>query len=123
MLALDKLVKAVGDLIESGVSALGLGPGWVTLVQLVAACLVIVGFMSLLGVVSLLAYVGLSLILMGPMEHAGLALANSLASMINIVLLLIWLRRRIGKIDWARILKSLIQVAVASIVMGWAASC
>jgi putative peptidoglycan lipid II flippase len=75
-----------------------------------------------MGVVSLLAYVGLSLILMGPMEHAGLALANSLASMINIVLLLIWLRRRIGKIDWTRILKSLIQVAVASIVMGWAAS-
>jgi NADH-quinone oxidoreductase subunit H len=48
MLELDKLVKAVGDLIDSGVSALGLGPGWVTLVQMVVACLVIVGFMSLL---------------------------------------------------------------------------
>ncbi len=74
-----------------------------------------------MGVVSLFAYVGLSLVLMGPMEHAGLALANSLASMINVSLLLVCLRRRIGDIDWARILRSLIQVAVASIAMGWVA--
>ncbi len=74
-----------------------------------------------MGVVSLLANVGLSLILMGPLKHAGLALANSLASMINVCLLLVWLRRGIGEIDWARTIRSLIQVAVASIVMGWVA--
>jgi putative peptidoglycan lipid II flippase len=76
-----------------------------------------------IAVVSLLANVGLSLVLMGPLKHVGLALANSLASMINVCLLLVWLRRkRIGEIDCVRILKSLIQVAVASIVMGWVAS-
>lgn len=74
-----------------------------------------------MAVVSLLANVGLSLVLMGPLKHAGLALANSLASMINVCLLLVWLRRGIGEIDWARIIRSLIQVAVASIVMGWVA--
>jgi peptidoglycan biosynthesis protein MviN/MurJ (putative lipid II flippase) len=41
--------------------------------------------------------------------------------MINVCLLLVCLRRRIGEIDWARILRSLIQVVVASIVMGWVA--
>jgi putative peptidoglycan lipid II flippase len=74
-----------------------------------------------MGIVSLFAYVGLSLVLMGPMKHAGLALANSLASVINVFLLLVCLRRRIGEIDWARIFRSLIQVAVASIAMGWVA--
>lgn len=72
-----------------------------------------------MAVVSLFANVVLSLILMGPLEHAGLALANSVASMINVCLLLVWLRRRIGEIDWARMLRSLIQVAVASTAMGW----
>jgi putative peptidoglycan lipid II flippase len=75
-----------------------------------------------MAVVSLFANVGLSLFLMGPMKHAGLALANSLASMIYVSLLLVWLRRRIGKIDWAGILRSLIQVALASAIMGWVAS-
>ena len=72
-----------------------------------------------MAVVSLFANVGLSLILMVSLKHAGLALANSLASMIHVSLLLVWLRRRIGDIDWARTLKSLIQVAVASTAMGW----
>ncbi len=58
---------------------------------------------------------------MGPLKHAGLALANSLASMINVCLLLVWLRRGIGEIDWPRTIRSLIQVVVASIVMGWVA--
>jgi len=74
-----------------------------------------------IAIVSFLAHVGLSLILMGPLKHAGLALANSLASMINVLLLLIWLRKRIGGIDWARILRSLVQVVVASGLMGWVA--
>ena len=74
-----------------------------------------------MAAVSLFANVGLSLILMGPMKHAGLALANSLASMIYVSLLLVWLRRKIGDIDWARILRSLIQIAVASAATGWVA--
>jgi putative peptidoglycan lipid II flippase len=74
-----------------------------------------------MAVVALFANVGLSLILMGPMRHAGLALANSLASMIYVSLLLVWLRRKIGEIDWARIMRSLIQIAVASAATGWVA--
>jgi len=75
-----------------------------------------------IAVVSLLANVALSLILMVPLKHGGLALANSLASMVNVSLLLVWLRKRIGGIDWGRILRSLVQVAVASAAMGWVAS-
>ncbi len=74
-----------------------------------------------IAIVSLLANVGLSLILMGPMKHAGLALANSLASMANACLLLVWARKRIGELDWGKILRSVIQVAMASTVMGWIA--
>ncbi len=75
-----------------------------------------------MAVVSLFANAGLSLILMVPLKHAGLALANSLASMTYVSLLLIWLRRSIGEIDWARILRSLTQVVFASAIMGWVAS-
>jgi putative peptidoglycan lipid II flippase len=74
-----------------------------------------------IAVVSLLANVALSLILMGPLKHGGLALANSLASMVNFLLLFVWLRKRIGEIHWAKVLRSLLQVGVASTVMGWAA--
>lgn len=47
MLELDKLVKLIGDGIEAVVSALGLGPTWVTLVQLIVAALVVVIFAAL----------------------------------------------------------------------------
>ena len=73
------------------------------------------------AVVSLLANVALSLIFMGPLKHGGLALANSLASIVNFLLLFIWLRKRIGEIHWAKVLRSLLQVGVASTVMGGAA--
>jgi putative peptidoglycan lipid II flippase len=74
-----------------------------------------------IAVVSLLGNAALSLILMGPLKHGGLALANSLASMVNFLLLFVWLRKRIGEIHWAKILNSLFQVGVASTVMGWVA--
>jgi putative peptidoglycan lipid II flippase len=75
-----------------------------------------------MAVISLCANVGLSLVLMVPLKYVGLALANSLASMIHVSLLVIWLRKRIGEIDWGGIFKSLSQVAVASAVMGGVAS-
>ena len=46
MFELDKLVKVVGELISSGVEAIGLGPTWATLVQLVVAAIVVVSFVS-----------------------------------------------------------------------------
>lgn len=48
MLELNGLVKAIGELIEKGVAAVGLGPGWVTLVQLLVAAIVVVSFAAIL---------------------------------------------------------------------------
>ncbi len=59
-----------------------------------------------------------SLVLMGPMKHSGLALANSLAASVNFVLLFYFLRRRLGRVDARRILISFIKISLASAVMG-----
>jgi len=52
------------------------------------------------------------------LAHGGLALANSLAAMLNISMLTIQLRKKIGRIDARRILTSLIKIIPTSIVMG-----
>jgi putative peptidoglycan lipid II flippase len=57
-------------------------------------------------------------ILWTPLAHGGLALAASLASMLNISLLTIQLRKKIGRIDARRILTSLLKIIPTSIVMG-----
>ena len=71
--------------------------------------------------VSLVAFVAnvvLSLLLMGPMLHAGLALANSAAAVLNLCLLLILFRKKAGPcgLAWAR--DSGIKVVASSCVMG-----
>ena len=48
MFELDKLVSAIGVLIADGVTALGLGSGWVTVAQASAAGMVLIGFSSVL---------------------------------------------------------------------------
>jgi putative peptidoglycan lipid II flippase len=60
----------------------------------------------------------LSLILMPFLKHAGLALAASLASILNLGLLIWQFQRRLGLVDWHRILRSHGRVLVASVVMG-----
>jgi putative peptidoglycan lipid II flippase len=70
------------------------------------------------GVVSLVANVVLSLLLMGPMLHGGLALATSLASTINLTLLILALRRRLGRIGARGILESVFRSMVCAAVMG-----
>jgi len=60
----------------------------------------------------------LSLILMGPLRHSGLALANSLASAINFFLLSFFLRRKLLRIDARKIMRSFFQVALSSLFMG-----
>jgi len=57
-------------------------------------------------------------ILWTPLDHGGLALATSLASMLNIILLTIQLRKKIGRIDARRILVSLLKIVPASFAMG-----
>jgi len=57
-------------------------------------------------------------ILWTPLQHGGLALAASIASMLNISLLTIQLRKKIGRIDASRILRSLAKIVPSSLVIG-----
>lgn len=59
-----------------------------------------------------------SLLLMGPLGHGGLALANSLAASLTLFFLTSILRKRLGRIDGRRILRSLWRVLFASTFMG-----
>lgn|SRR5574341_26843 len=70
------------------------------------------------AVVALVANVLFSVILMKPLAHGGLALATSLAATINIFLLTKKLRKKIGRMDGGRILRSLLKIIPASAVMG-----
>jgi len=60
----------------------------------------------------------LSLSLMGPLAHGGLALATSLAAMLNLTLLTLALRKKIGHMDGRQILVSLLKIVPASVAMG-----
>lgn len=73
-----------------------------------------------IAVLSVLTNVIFSLVLMGPMEHGGLALANAIASAVNFVVLLFFLRKKIETIDGMKIARSFINSAVASVIMGLA---
>jgi putative peptidoglycan lipid II flippase len=53
-----------------------------------------------------------------PLQHGGLALANSIAATINIVLLTFLLRKKIGRMDGTKIFNSLLKIVPASIAMG-----
>jgi putative peptidoglycan lipid II flippase len=64
----------------------------------------------------------LSLLLMGPLRHGGLALATSLASMFNVLSLLVIFKNRVGRIGGRRILASTAKLAGSSAVMGIAAA-
>jgi putative peptidoglycan lipid II flippase len=66
---------------------------------------------------ALLVNIALSLLLMGPMLHAGLALAHALAATLNFIVLFSLLRRTLGRLDTRRILGSLVRTASASFLM------
>ena len=53
-----------------------------------------------------------------PLQHGGLALANSLAAALNLALLTRSIRKKIGRMDGRRILGSLIRIVPASVAMG-----
>jgi putative peptidoglycan lipid II flippase len=71
-----------------------------------------------IAVISVAANVLFSIALMGPLKHSGLALANSLASGINFVLLFYFLRKRLARVDGRRIGWSFLKTAFASLVTG-----
>ncbi|MDA8173574.1 MAG: murein biosynthesis integral membrane protein MurJ [Nitrospiraceae bacterium] len=70
------------------------------------------------AVAALIVNIILSIILLGPLKYKGLALANSLASCLNFTLLSYMLRKKLGRIDGRRILKSIARTALASLAMG-----
>jgi len=71
-----------------------------------------------IAVVGMLSNLLFSIILMGPLKHSGLALANALASWINFSLLFYFLRKKLQRVDASRIIRSFLKIAVASTVMG-----
>jgi integral membrane protein MviN len=69
------------------------------------------------GVVSVALNIGFALLLVGPTEERGLALAYSLAGVLNVVILLGILKLRLGSIDGYKIMKSLVISSGASGIM------
>jgi putative peptidoglycan lipid II flippase len=71
-----------------------------------------------MAVISLLANIILSVLLMGPMRHGGLALATSLASGLNLMLLVLALKKRLGRIGGRDILQSAVKSTMSAALMG-----
>ena len=69
----------------------------------------------LVAAVALAANIALSLLLMGPLRHAGLALATALSAILNMGLLVVFLARRLGAVGWEAILRSHARVLLASV--------
>jgi putative peptidoglycan lipid II flippase len=71
-----------------------------------------------IAVIALVANVLFCLLLMQPLKHSGLALANTFASMLNFILLFTFLRKKLISIDTKRIVSSFLKTLFASIIMG-----
>ncbi|MBI5181351.1 MAG: murein biosynthesis integral membrane protein MurJ [Nitrospirae bacterium] len=70
-----------------------------------------------IGAISLGVNIVLSIILMFPLKHKGLAFATSIASIVNFSLLLYLLRKNLGYVGGRRILKSLVRTISASLII------
>lgn len=75
-----------------------------------------------IGAVKTTVNITLDYILVEPLAHAGLALANSAASLLSTILLFIALSRHLGDLFSTRLFLSLGKVMIASFVMGLAAA-
>lgn len=73
-----------------------------------------------MAVVSIGVNIVMGIVLMGPLKHGGLALATSLASVVNLLLLVWALRRKIGMLGWRLIMVSAGRSLAASLLMGGA---
>jgi putative peptidoglycan lipid II flippase len=71
-----------------------------------------------IGIGAMVLNIILSLVLIQPMRHGGLALANSLATIVETVLLLVMLRRRLGGFENGALARSAAKTALAATVMG-----
>jgi len=70
-----------------------------------------------IAIVSLLTNIILSIVLMGPMQHGGLALATSLSMAVNFILLTLALKKRLGRIGARGIFHSIGKASVAAVAM------
>ncbi|MGH7164446.1 MAG: murein biosynthesis integral membrane protein MurJ, partial [Nitrospiraceae bacterium] len=68
---------------------------------------------ALAAVAAVAANLVMALLLMGPLRHAGLALATALAAMLNGGILVAVLNRRLGGVDWWSVGRSAARVGVA----------
>lgn len=74
------------------------------------------------AVIAMVTNIVMSVVLMGPLKHSGLAFANALASGLNFLLLFHFLRKRLGRIDARRIVLSFFKISAASLVMALSGS-
>ena len=70
-----------------------------------------------IGIFSMGLNIVLNLILMGPLKHGGLALATSIAAMVNVFALLYFLKKRLGRIGGRAIIQSTVKLCIASFTM------
>lgn len=72
----------------------------------------------IIGIISMLANVAFMFLLVKPLQSGGLAFATSLAALLNMILLLYLLRKRLKSIDGWRMLTTTLKTLLASGVMG-----
>jgi len=71
-----------------------------------------------IAVVAMLTNLAVSLLLMKPMKHNGLALANAVAASVNFCILFFMLRKKLGGVEGTKIAASFIRISAASTVAG-----
>ncbi len=74
-----------------------------------------------IGLISLGANVLLIFVFIHPLKHAGLALATGLSSILNLILVYRKLDQRLGGLDLAKNIKSMLKTFFCSLLMGWVA--
>jgi len=72
----------------------------------------------LLSAVAVLINLAFSLVLIGPLQHGGLALANSIAALANMIMLTVFLHRRVASLWVPEMWRFVALVLLASVVMG-----
>lgn len=69
------------------------------------------------AVVAMIANIAFSLALMGPLKHGGLALALSLASTLQLIMLIFLLQKRLGGIEGRIVIHSMVRSFISSVIM------
>ena len=72
----------------------------------------------MVSILSLVLNIGLSFVFAPVLGVVGLALAFTLGTLVNLVVLLVWLRVRVGDLDDARLLRNTLIIVAATVVAG-----